>query len=384
MIYLDNAATTKVSEEVVKTMLPYFAEHFGNPSSLHYSGQYAKGIIEQSKLDILDLLNAKQGDVIFTSSASEANTLAIIGLEKYLTSINKKHIITTKVEHKSVLKAFQKMESEYGFEVTYLDVGRVNTDEVGTISIDDLEKSIKDNTGLVSIMYVNNELGSVNNIEKIGKIVNKKGILFHTDCVQAIGTMPLDVVKYHIDFLTVSGHKINAPKGIGFLYARDKELLNPIILGGMQEYGLRAGTENVPYVAGMAKAFYKAIDNLEISKCDIDIIRNSFISKLLKYDNNSLISFNSTQGKIINMKVDNVDGQSLLLLLNDKGIAVSTGSACNSKVVEPSYVLKSIGLTDDEARSSIRISLCTDISVDKIDEAARTICDSINTLYDIK
>lgn len=178
MIYLDSAATTKVSEEVVKTMQPYFTEYFGNPSSLHYSGQYAKGIIEKSKLDILDLLNAKQGDIIFTSSASEANTLAIIGLKEYLTSINKKHIITTKVEHKSVLKAFQKMESEYGFEVTYLDVRKVNTDEVGTIFIDDLEKTIKDNTGLISIMYVNNELGSVNNIEKIGEIVNKTGILF--------------------------------------------------------------------------------------------------------------------------------------------------------------------------------------------------------------
>lgn len=384
MIYLDNAATTKVSKSVVETMLPYFTEHFGNPSSLHYSGLYSKGVIEQSKLNILNLLNAKQGEIIFTSSASEANTLAIIGLKEYLTSINKKHIITTKVEHKSVLKAFQKMETEYGFEVTYLDVGKVNTDEVGIISVDDLKNAIKENTGLVSIMYVNNELGSVNNIEKIGEFVNKKGILFHTDCVQAIGTMPLDVEKYHIDFLTVSGHKIKAPKGIGFLYARTKRLINPIVLGGAQEYGLRAGTENVPYIAGVTKAFFDTIDNFEIAKYDIDIIRNSFVEKLLKYDTNSLISFNSVQGKIINMKVSNVDGQSLLLLLNEKGVAVSTGSACNSEIIEPSYVLKSIGLTDDEARSSIRISLCNDISVGIIDEAARTICDSINTLYDIK
>ena len=383
MIYLDNAATTQVSESVVEAMLPYFTNHFGNPSSLHDYGTYCGGVIKQSKLEILEFLNAKQGDIIFTASASEANNLAILGLKEHLESINKKHIITTKIEHKSVLKAFEKMQEEYGFEITYLDVGQVNTDEVGTISIDDLKNAIREDTGLVSVMYVNNELGSINDIQAIGEIVNKTGILFHTDCVQAMGMSPIDIEKYHIDFLTVSGHKINAPKGIGFLYARNKELLKSIVYGGSQEYGLRAGTENVPYIVAIAKAIKDINDYGNLDKSSVDIIRSSFVSKLLKYDSRSLIQFNSINGKIISLRIDNIAGDTLLLMLNYNGVAVSSGSACNSKSVEPSYVLKAIGLTDDEARSSIRISLSKNMKEAEIEDVSKIICSTIETLYNL-
>lgn len=374
MIYLDNAATTQVSQRVVNAMLPYFTEMYGNAGSIHTMGADAAKAMQKAREQCARPINADPEDIIFTSGGSEANTLAIVGLAKHLISIGKTHVITTPVEHPSVLEAMKYLFYS-GFEVEYLSMGKD-----GELDTAELTSKIRKNTGLVSVMAVNNETGNSYDIQRIGAKCKKYGIFFHTDCVQAYGTMDIDVERDHIDFLSVSGHKFHAPKGVGFLYAKHKELLQPIILGGGQEQTLRSGTENVPSIVGMGEAAEAAFED-PASKQENADKRKLFLSELTKELGGVRINGCPHDGsKTINLFFDGVDGETLLLLLNNRGIVVSAGSACSAHSAVPSHVLTAIGLSDDEARSSIRVSFSVFTTNEEICEAAHVIADSVKKL----
>ncbi len=375
MIYLDNAATTKVSTEVLEAMTPYFSDVYGNPESIHSAGRNAAKAIEKAREQVAVPIGADPSNIIFTSGGSEANTLAIVGLADYLKSVGRTHIITTKVEHHSVLNAIKSL-FDSGFEVTWLDV-----DRDGDISPERVAEAMRENTGLMSIMAVNNETGNRYPIERIGEICRSAGALFHTDCVQAYCGTNIDVDLSCIDFLSASGHKVHAPKGVGFLYARHKEFLRPVIHGGSQEYELRGGTHNVPYIVGLGKA-------AELSHAEwlhdtyaygkkVEVIRNGVLSQLSGVYVNGTPHYNS---KTLNLRFDDVDGETLLMLLDSKGVEVSAGSACSAHYAVPSHVLSAIGLTEDEARSSIRVSVSQYTTGEEIEEAIRLIVDSVNQL----
>lgn len=375
MIYLDNAATTKVSSEVLEAMIPYFSDVYGNPESIHSAGRKAAKAIEKAREQVAVPIGADPSNIIFTSGGSEANTLAIVGLADYLKSVGRTHIITTKVEHHSVLNAIKSL-FDSGFEVTWLDV-----DRDGDIKPERVAEAMRENTGLMSIMAVNNETGNRYPIERIGEICRSAGALFHTDCVQAYCGTNIDVDLSCIDFLSASGHKVHAPKGVGFLYARHKEFLRPVIHGGSQEYELRGGTHNVPYIVGLGKA-------AELSHAEwlhdtyaygkkVEVIRNGVLSQLSGVYVNGTPHYNS---KTLNLRFDDVDGETLLMLLDSQGVEVSAGSACSAHYAVPSHVLSAIGLTEDEARSSIRVSVSQYTTGEEIEEAIRLIVDSVNQL----
>ena len=374
MIYLDNAATTKVSPEVLEAMTPYFSDVYGNPESIHSAGRKAAKAIEKAREQVAVPIGADPSNIIFTSGGSEANTLAIVGLADYLKYVGRTHIITTKVEHHSVLNAIKSL-FDSGFEVTWLDV-----DRDGDIKPERVAEAMRENTGLVSIMAVNNETGNRYPIESIGEICRGAGALFHTDCVQAYCGTNIDVDLSCIDFLSASGHKVHAPKGVGFLYARHKEFLRPVIHGGSQEYELRGGTHNVPYIVGLGKA-------AELSHAEwlhtyaygkkVGAIRNGVLSQLSGVYVNGTPHYNS---KTLNLRFDDVDGETLLMLLDSQGVEVSAGSACSAHYAVPSHVLSAIGLTEDEARSSIRVSVSQYTTGEEIEEAVRLIVDSVNQL----
>lgn len=375
MIYLDNAATTKVSHEVMEAMSPYFSELYGNSGSIHFAGRVAEEAVENARKYVADPIGADPDNIIFTGGGSEANNLAIRGVSEYLKSIGKNHIITTRVEHHSVLECLK--QSFYDtFYVTYLPVRKD-----GSIDIELLEASICDKTGLVSVMTVNNETGNLYPIHEIGEICHQNGVLFHTDCVQGYCQTDIDVKRDFIDFLSASGHKIHAPKGVGFLYARRKDLLCPIIYGGSQEYGLRGGTHNTPYIVGMgwaakfAHEMYLKSDN-SYGKM-ISRISQHILSELPDAHINGTPFAHS---KTVNIRFDGVDGETLLMVLDSMGIEVSAGSACSAHYAVPSHVLSAIGLTDDEARSSIRISVSKYTTFEEIDEAIQAIVDTVKEL----
>lgn len=375
MIYLDNAATTKVSTEVLDAMAPYFSDLYGNPESIHSAGRKAAKAIGKAREQVAAPIGADPSNIIFTSGGSEANTLAIVGLADYLKSVGRTHIVTTKVEHHSVLNAIKSLFYT-GFEVTWLDV-----DRDGAIPPERIAKAIRKDTGLVSIMAVNNEIGNRYPIEHIGQICREAGALFHTDCVQAYCGTNIDVNLSCIDFLSASGHKTHAPKGVGFLYARRKEFLRPVIHGGSQEYGLRGGTHNVPYIVGMGKAAELAhaawLRDSYAYGAKTGLIRRNVLSQLLGAHINGNPHDNS---KTLNLRFDGVDGETLLMLLDSKGVEVSAGSACSAHYAVPSHVLSAIGLTEDEARSSIRVSVSQYTTSEEIEEAVRLIVDSVNQL----
>lgn len=372
MIYLDNAATTQVSQEVIDAMMPYFKDEYGNAGSVHSLGTRAEQAIQKAREQVAKPINAKPENIIFTSGGSEANTLAIIGLSDYLRRIGKNHIITTNVEHHSVLECIKYLFC-HDFHVTYLPV-----DATGAIDIDLLSASICDKTGLVSVMTVNNEIGHLYPIHEIGEICHQNNILFHTDCVQGYCNVDINVEKDHIDFLSASGHKIHAPKGIGFLYARNKEILRPVVFGGSQEYGLRGGTHNTPYIVGMGCAVETYMKSAKV-KCGILMLR--LLIGLAEKMGHIVINGERYVGsKIANLRFDGVDGETLLLLLDSQGIEVSAGSACSAHYAIPSHVLSALGLTDDEARSSIRVSVSDYNTVEEIDKAIQVIADSVKQL----
>lgn len=361
-IYLDNAATTKPVPEVIEAMLPYYKDYYGNASSLYSLGQESKQSITKARSEIAECIGAKANEIYFTSGGSEADNWALkAAAESY--SNKGKHIITTKIEHHAILHTCEYLE-KHGYDVTYL-----NVDEFGMVKLDELKKSIRPDTILISVMFANNEIGTIQPIKEIGKIAKEHDILFHTDAVQAFGQAPINVDKLHIDMLSSSAHKIHGPKGIGFLYVRHSVKIPSFIHGGAQERGLRAGTENVPGIVGYAKAAQIAVDTMRNRTAYEMSLKYHLIQRI-----SAEISDVKLNGSITNRLPNNanfsfkgVRGESVLTLLDMNGICVSTGSACNSSSAVPSHVLKAIGLSDDEANGSIRITLSEENTMEEID-----------------
>lgn len=350
-VYADNNATTRVAPEVVEEMLPYFSELYGNPSSMHYfGGQVEKKVIE-AREKVASLLNCDPSEIIFTSCGTESDSTSIQGtLESYP---DKKHIVTTRVEHPAVLNLCRHL-SKNGYKLTELAV-----DKKGNLDLNELENAIADNTAIVSIMCANNETGVIFPIEEIGEIVKSKGAVFHCDAVQATGKIPLDMSKSTIDLLALSGHKLHAPKGIGALYIRKGTKLTPFIIGGHQEKGRRAGTENVPYIIGLGKASELALKHIEDENTRIKALRDRLEKELLGRCTNSRTN-GDTEHRLpntTNISFEFVEGEAILLMLSEKGIAASSGSACTSGSLEPSHVLRAMGIPFTFVHGSLRLSL---------------------------
>lgn len=351
-VYLDNAATTKMSKVALDAMIPALEEVYANASSLHTPGQESKELLEKARKEIAVCLGAEVNEIYFTSGGSEADNQAIVSAAKAGARKDKRHIVSTAFEHHAVLHTLQKLEKE-GYEVTYLDVH-----ENGIVHLDELEAAIRPDTCLVTVMYANNEIGSVQPITEIGEICKKHGVLFHTDAVQAVGHLPIHVKEQNIDMLSLSAHKFHGPKGIGVLYARKGILLSNIIEGGAQERGKRAGTENLPAIIGMAAALQDAIQNMEKNADYVTKLRDRLIEELIQIPHTKL---NGDREKRLPGNVsfcfEGIEGESLLLMLDMKGIAASSGSACTSGSLDPSHVLLALGLPHEVAHGSLRLSL---------------------------
>ena len=378
-VYLDNAATTYVSSEVLNEMLPCFNAVYGNSSSLHSFGREASHIIDRARDRVCKAINAsKPNEIYFTSGGTEANNWAIKGIA-YANKHKGKHIITSQIEHDSVLEACRALERE-GFEVTYLPV-----DEYGLVSLASLLHNIRKDTILVSIMSVNNEFGTIQNIKAIAKTAHENGILFHTDAVQAIGAVKIDVQDMEIDLMTMSAHKIYGPKGVGALYVKNGVKIDPLIDGGNQERGKRGGTTNVPAIAGFGKAVEIATRDLVVNQQKLKAIRNYFLDKVM--ERIPYVKLNGhPQQKIqgtVNLSFELIEGESILMLLDLNGVAVSTGSACTSGSLEPSHVLKAMGLSDELAQGSIRFSFGKSISKDDVDYAIDKLAEAVEKLRSI-
>ena len=366
-IYVDNAATTSTSEEVVESMLPYFNKNYGNPSSLYSLAQVSRDAVDNSREIISKILNCKPSEIVFNSGGTESDNLAIIGVAKALESTGK-HLITSKIEHHAVMHAMEELES-YGFDVTYL-----NVDKDGFVDLDQLEKSITNETTLISIMYANNETGSIQEIKSISNIIKKKSkefnrdIYFHTDAVQAAGKLSLDVEELGVDLMTISGHKFYGPKGTGLLYIKKGVPISPIIVGGGQERQRRSGTENVPGIVGLAKA----LDIAENNKNKFNEHCNELTSYLrkrlsnIKHEHLVVTSEKNTLSNILNVCFKNFEGEPILIGLDMAGICASSGSACSSASLEPSHVLIAQGIDPKLAVSSIRFSFSNDNTMEDI------------------
>lgn len=381
MIYLDNASTTQVDTSVKNLIDKYLYENYGNAGSVHSFGAESKRAVDVARNQIATSLITSQENVIFTSCGSEANTLAIVGLANHLQSLHLNHIITTKYEHHSVLNAMKEMERR-GFEVTYLDVPN------GLVQYKDFVAAVRDDTGLVSIMYVNNELGTKNDIKPIYEFCKKREILFHSDCVQAIGTETIELGKT-ADMVSISGHKIHAPKGVGCLCTLYKDFLSNTIFGGQQEFGIRPGTENVASIVAFGQAMQNLSENKEQISTRIDVVSLGFGGRLLqlseelgfKFECNT--STNRNTSKILSLRFNNIDAETLVIMLGERGVCVSAGSACSSHSSEPSHALKAIGLTDEQARSTIRVSFSEYNTVAEAHEAAEIVADCVSLLSSI-
>lgn len=384
MIYLDNAATTQIDPLVVEAMMPYLTNQFGNPGSLYKLGRDARSAVENARMQVSKLMGAKPEQIIFTSGATEANNMVFEMTRPFLEKYGKDHVITTKIEHKSVLKSIQRMSSKYDFGVTCLDVPK-NFDPIP----EGFEQSIYPKTGLVSIMYVNNEIGYAFDVHQIGELCKTYGLLFHTDCVQAAGCIPINVEKIGCDFATISSHKIHGPKGVGALFIKDPDMWEPMILGGdNQEFGLRGGTENVAGIVGFGKACELALSSHSVDgQNKMEDMKRAFLEC---FDNRlkenglghvwSLNGCNAGITKTLNLRVSGVDAESLILMAENAGVCISAGSACNSKQNSPSHVLTEIGLTPDQARGSFRISFSRMNTIQEIKQAGEIIADCILVL----
>ncbi|MBI3623542.1 cysteine desulfurase [Candidatus Pacearchaeota archaeon] len=371
-IYLDNAATTKVDDAVLKEMTPYFNEKYGNASSVHIFGQQAKEALEKSRKIIAKTINAKSSEIVFTSGGTESNNFAITGLA-HSNYPSKNHIITTKIDHDCVLETCRYLEKHVA-KVTYLDVN-----SEGFINPKDVEEAINDKTFLVSIIHGNNEIGTIQNIEEIGKICKKNGVLFHTDACQSFTKVPIDVKKMNIDLMTLNAHKIHGPKGVGALYIKEGIKIDPLLHGGGHERGFRSGTENVSGIVGFAKAV-DISNGKDVKK--MEELRDYFISKATKIEK---VKLNGPAGKNrlcnnINLCIEGVEGEALGGYLENEGIFTSTGSACSSHSGAKSHVLKAIGRSDKEIASSIRISISKytskedlDFVLDKLEKTIRKL-----------
>lgn len=370
LVYVDNAATTGVSKEVLDAMLPYFTECFGNPSSVYSAGREAKIAIDTARAHVANSIGAQPSEIYFTSCGTESNNWAIRGAAFNQAKKGKKHIITTVFEHHAILHTCQALEEE-GFDVTYLEV-----DKLGLISPEQLEAAIRPDTGIVSIMYANNEIGTIMPIKQLGEICKKHGVLFHTDAVQAIGNVVIDVKDQNIDMLSLTGHKLHAPKGIGVLYIKKGVAIRNLMFGGGQERGKRPGTENTPYIVGLGKALEIATLNLTSSIAHKKALRDRTIDALLKVPYSRL---NGDREKRlpgnVNISFEGIEGESMLMFLDMEGICASSGSACTSGSLDPSHVLMSLGLRHEVAHGSVRISYDTintdedaDLIIEKLPE----------------
>lgn len=362
IIYVDNAATTSVSKLALNAMLPFYETHFGNPSSIYSIGQTAKKAIEDAREIIASCLGSNSNEIFFTSCGSESNNWAIKGVAHNLIKKGKNHIITSKFEHHAVLHTVQALERE-GFSVTYLDVH-----EDGIIRVKELEQAITDKTALVTIMYANNEIGTIQPIKEIGEVCRKHKVLFHTDAVQAVGNIKIDVNEQNIDMLSLSAHKFHGPKGVGALYVRRGVALERLIEGGAQERSRRAGTENVAGIVGMAAALKSACDGMIKREEKLIAMRDKLIENLLKIDYSRLNGHRTQRlAGNVNISFSGIEGESLLLMLDAKGICASSGSACTSGSLDPSHVLLAIGLPHEIAHGSLRLSLSDENSMDDVD-----------------
>lgn len=352
-VYVDNAATTKMSRTAIEAMLPYMETHYGNPSSLHSVGQAAAEALQAARNTMAQALGCEARELIFTSGGSEADNQALLSAARLGEKKGKKHLISTQFEHHAILHTLKRLEQE-GFDVTLLDVH-----ENGIVSAKDVAAAIREDTALVSIMYANNEIGTIQPIAEIGKLCRERGVLFHTDAVQAAGHIHIDVKAQNIDLLSLSAHKFHGPKGAGVLYARKGIVLSSVIEGGAQERGKRAGTENVPAIVGMAAAFAESCARIDEYTKTLTPLREQLIEGLLQIPHSAL-NGDRTQRLpgTVNLCFEGIEGEALLLLLDQKGIYASTGSACASGSLDPSHVLLAIGRPHEVAHGSLRLSLC--------------------------
>lgn len=367
-VYVDNAATTAVAPPVLEAMLPYFGPEYGNPSSLYSIGQSAKAALEEARATVAKCLGAQANEIYFTGCGTESDNWAIKGCAKLMAKKGKKHIITSSFEHHAVLHTCQALEKE-GFTVTYLPVH-----EDGLVRPEELEAAITEETGLVTILYANNEIGTIQPIEALGALCKKHAVLFHTDAVQAVGQVEIDVKAQNIDLLSLSGHKIHAPKGVGALYIRSGIALPNLLDGGAQERGRRGGTENVALIVGLAKAMELSCTSIKERAEKLTLLRDKLVDSILKIDR-SRLNGHPTQrlpGNC-NFCFEGIEGESLLLMLDMKGIAGSSGSACTSGSLDPSHVLLAIGLPHEIAHGSLRISLGDNNTTEDVDYILETL-----------
>lgn len=362
LVYLDNAATTKASPEVVKAMLPYFSENYGNPSSIYTIGSEAKTAVETAREEIAASIGAQPEEIYFTAGGSEADNWAI-KMTAQMLSDKGRHIITSAIEHHAVLHTCEYLEKK-GFEVTYIGV-----DEDGVIKLDELERAIRPDTILITVMAANNEIGTIQPVREIGEIARKHSVLFHTDAVQAYGHEPINVSEDMIDMLSASGHKLNGPKGIGFLYVRKGIRLPNLIHGGQQERGRRAGTENVPGIVGLGAAAKEAMEKMSDRKAYETKLRDYMIERLLTEIPYCRLNGHRTKrlANNVNVSIRFIEGESLLMMLDMKGICASSGSACTSGSLDPSHVLLAIGLPHEIAHGSLRMTLSDETTMEDID-----------------
>ena len=377
-VYADNAATTSVSKTALDAMIPYLTTQYGNPSSLYSFAQKAKEALEEARKTVADIIGAEPKEIYFTSGGSEADNQAIVSMAKFGAIKGKKHLISTKFEHHAVLHTLKQLEKQ-GFEVTLLDVH-----EDGVVRLEDVEAAIREDTALVTIMFANNEIGTVQPIKEIGELCRSKGIPFHTDAVQAAGHMPINVKEMNIDLLSMSGHKFHAPKGVGVLYAKRGMPLFNIIEGGAQERGKRAGTENIPGIVALAAALKESVDNMEANTAKIIPMRDKLFAELSKIPHSKINgSLEHHVPGTVNMCFEGIEGESLLLMLDAKGICASSGSACTSGSLDPSHVLLSIGLPHEVAHGSLRLSVGEYNTMEEIDHIIKVVPEVVAYLRSI-
>lgn len=377
-IYADNAATTCVSEPVLEAMMPYFREQYGNASSIYKLGRDAEFAVKTAREKIAHAINSEPNEIYFTSGGSESDNWAIKGAAEKMAKNGKKHIITSVFEHHAVLHTCEHL-SKLGFEITYIPI-----DDKGLVNPEDIRNTIREDTALVTIMYANNEIGTIQPIPEIAQICREKKVLFHTDAVQAVGNVEIDVKAQNIDMLSLSGHKIHAPKGIGVLYIKKGTVIPNLIDGGAQENGKRAGTENVPAIVGLAKAVEIACSNITEKIGKVTPMRDKLIDGILKIEKTHL---NGDREKRLcgncNISIEGVEGEGLLLKLDQYGICASSGSACTTASLDPSHVLLALGLKHEVAHGSLRLSISEDTTEEEIDYIIETVPKAVNYLREM-
>ena len=377
-VYADNAATTKMNKVAIDAMLPYMDKVYGNPSSLHSVGQEAAEALYGARQTVAEVLGCEPNEITFTSGGSEADNQAIISAARLGEKKGKKHIISTAFEHHAVLHTLKKLEKE-GFDITLLDVG-----EAGLVTPEEVAENIRPDTCLVTIMYANNEIGTIQPIGEIGAVCREHGVLFHTDAVQAAGHLHINVKEQNIDMLSLSGHKFHGPKGVGALYSRKGILLTNIIEGGAQERGKRAGTENIPAIVGMAAALKEADKNIDANNIKLVAMRDRIIDGLSEISHSIL---NGDRKKRlpgnVNLCFEGIEGESLLLLLDDKGVCASSGSACTSGSLDPSHVLLAIGRPHEVAHGSLRLSLSEENTLEEAEYIIKAVKEVVEYLRTI-